>query len=133
MKGFSRTNLKYMRMFAQAYPEFGQQPVDQLPWGHNTVLITKVKDPTMRQWYIRACIEHGWSRAVLVHQIESNLYERQGKALSNFDQALPTPQSELAQELIKDPYNLDFVGFSDPISERELEHPSNHAIWYSLR
>jgi len=121
MKGFSRTNLKYMRMFAQAYPEFGQQPVDQLPWGHNTVLITKVKDPTMRQWYIRACIEHGWSRAVLVHQIESKLCERQGKALSNFDRALPTPQSELAQELIKDPYNLDFVGFSDPISERELE------------
>jgi len=121
MKGFSRTNLKYMRMFAQAYPEFGQQPVDQLPWGHNTVLITKAKDPTMRQWYIRACIEHGWSRAVLVHQIESSLYERQGRALSNFDQALPTPQSELARELIKDPYNLDFVGFSDPISERELE------------
>jgi len=117
MKGFSRTNLKYMRMFAQAYPEFGQQPVDQLPWGHNTVLITKVKDPTMRQWYIRACIEHGWSRAVLVHQIESNLYERQGKAVTNFDQALPTPQSDLARELIKDPYNLDFVGFSDPISE----------------
>jgi len=121
MKGFSRTNLKYMRMFAQAYPEFGQQPVDQLPWGHNTVLITKVKDPTMRQWYIRACIEHGWSRAVLVHQIESSLYERQGKAVTNFDRALPIPQSELARELIKDPYNLDFVGFSDPISERELE------------
>lgn len=94
MKGFSRTNLKYMRMFAQAYPEFGQQPVDQLPWGHNTVLITKVKDPTMRQWYVRACIEHGWLRAVLVHQIESNLYERQGQALTNFEQALPAPHSE---------------------------------------
>ena len=75
----------------------------------------------MRQWYIRACIEHGWSRAVLVHQIESSLYERQGKAVTKFDRALPTPQSELARELIKDPYNLDFVGFSDPISERELE------------
>jgi len=121
MKGFSRTNLKYMRMFAQAHPEFGQQPVDQLPWGHNMVLITKVKNPVNREWYIRACIEHGWSRAVLVHQIESDLYERQGKALTNFEQALPAPQSDLARELIKDPYNLEFVGFSDPINERELE------------
>jgi predicted nuclease of restriction endonuclease-like (RecB) superfamily len=121
MKGFSRTNLKYMRMFAQAYPEFSQQPVDQLPWGHNTVLITKVKDLKERLWYIQQTIEHGWSRAVLVHQIESKLYKRQGKAFTNFEQALPTPQSDLARELIKDPYNLDFLGFSDPISERELE------------
>lgn len=121
MKGFSRTNLKYMRMFAQAYPEFGQQPVDQLPWGHNMVLITKVKDLTERAWYVRACIEHGWSRAVLVHQIESNLYERQGKALTNFERALPASQSDLARELVKDPYNLEFLGIADEVSERELE------------
>jgi predicted nuclease of restriction endonuclease-like (RecB) superfamily len=121
IKGFSRTNLKYMRMFAQAYPEFGQQPVDQLPWGHNMVLITKVKDPTERKWYMRACIEHGWSRAVLVHQIESDLYHRRGKALTNFQRTLPAPQSDLALELVKDPYSFDFLGLTDNISERELE------------
>ena len=121
MKGFSRTNLKYMRMFAQAYPEFSQQPVDQLPWGHNTVLITKVKDPKRRLWYAAQTIEHGWSRAVLVHQIESDLYSRQGQALTNFERALPAPQSDLARELVKDPYNLDFLGLVDDISERELE------------
>ena len=121
MKGFSRTNLKYMRMFAQAYPEFGQQPVDQLPWGHNMVLITKVKDPTEREWYIRTCIEHGWSRAVLLHQIDSDLYHRRGKALTNFQQTLPAPQSDLALELVKDPYSFDFLGLTDDITERQLE------------
>jgi predicted nuclease of restriction endonuclease-like (RecB) superfamily len=110
-----------MRMFAKAYPGFGQQPVDQMPWGHNTVLITKVKDPKKRLWYIRQTIEHGWSRAVLVHQIESDLYERQGKTLNNFEQALPTPQSDLARELVNDPYNLEFLGIADEVSERELE------------
>jgi len=85
------------------------------------VLTTKLKDVTLRQWYARACIEHGWSRAVLVHQIESNLYERQGKALTNFDRALPASQSDLARELVKDPYNLEFLGIVDEVSERELE------------
>lgn len=121
MKGFSRTNLKYMRMFAQAYPEFGQQPVDQLPWGHNVVLITKVKDPVEREWYIRACIEHGWSRNVLVHQIESGLYYRQGKAITNFERTLPAPQSDLARSLIKDPYVFDFLSLGPEAQERELE------------
>jgi len=121
MKGFSRTSLKYMRMFAKAYPEFGQQPVDQMPWGHNTVLITKVKDPKKRLWYAHQTIEHGWSRAVLVHQIESDLYGRQGRAITNFEHALPAPQSDLARELVKDPYNLDFLGLTEDIGERELE------------
>jgi len=121
MKGFSRTSLKYMRMFAKAYPEFGQQPVDQMPWGHNTVLITKVKDPKKRLWYAHQIIEHGWSRAVLVHQIESDLYGRQGRAITNFEHALPAPQSDLARELVKDPYNLDFLGLTEDIGERELE------------
>jgi predicted nuclease of restriction endonuclease-like (RecB) superfamily len=85
------------------------------------VLITKVKDPTERKWYMRACIEHGWSRAVLVHQIESDLYHRRGKALTNFQRTLPAPQSDLALELVKDPYSFDFLGLTDNISERELE------------
>ncbi len=100
---------------------FLPQAVAEIPWGHNAVVVEKVKETQIRLWYAQQTIEHGWSRAVLVHQIESSLYERQGKAVTNFDQALPAPQSDLARELIKDPYNLDFVGFSDPISERELE------------
>ena len=122
-RGFSVRNLKYMRSFGEAYPEapFVQQVAAQIPWFHNCTLLDKVKDPVQREWYIRATIEHGWSRAVLVHQIESDLYGRQGQALTNFERALPAPQSDLARELIKDPYNLDFLGFSDPISERALE------------
>jgi predicted nuclease of restriction endonuclease-like (RecB) superfamily len=121
MQGFSRTNLKYMRMFAAAYPEFGQQPVDQLPWGHNVVLLSKLKDDGQREWYIRACIQNGWSRAVLEAQIATRLHERQGKAVHNFDQALPAPQSELAAQLLKDPYNFDFLSLGQDAHERDLE------------
>lgn len=135
-RGLSPRNIWRMRAFYLAYPVSGMnlpqpvadlasnflpQAVAEIPWGHNAVVVEKVKETQIRLWYAQQTIEHGWSRAVLVHQIESSLYERQGKAVTNFDQALPTPQSELARELIKDPYNLDFVGFSDPISERELE------------
>ena len=123
MKGFSTTNLKYMRSFAIAYPDFqiGQQPVDQLPWGHLVTLLNTVKDPAQREWYARATIQHGWSRNVLIHQIESRLIERQGKASTNFDRALPAPQSELAQQLLKDPYNFDFLSLHDEAVERDLE------------
>jgi predicted nuclease of restriction endonuclease-like (RecB) superfamily len=122
-KGFSVRNLKYMRSIADAYPDkpFVQQAVAQIPWGHNVRLLELVKDERERLWYIQQTIEHGWSRAVLVHQIESNLYERQGKALTNFDRALPAPQSDLARELVKDPYTLDFLGITEDVSERELE------------
>jgi predicted nuclease of restriction endonuclease-like (RecB) superfamily len=121
MQGFSRTNLKYMRMFAAAHPEFGQQPVDQLPWGHNVVLLSKLKDDRQREWYIRACIQNGWSRAVLEAQIATRLHERQGKAVHNFDRALPAPQSELAAQLLKDPYNFDFLSLGQDAHERDLE------------
>ena len=123
MKGLSRSNLFYMRAFAEAYPneQFVQQLAGLLPWWHNVIIFTRVKDPAAREWYIRACIEHGWSRAVLVHQIESDLYGRQGRALTNFDQALPAPQSDLARELVKDPYNLEFLDIAGEVSERELE------------
>jgi predicted nuclease of restriction endonuclease-like (RecB) superfamily len=87
-----------------------QQVVAQLPWGHNVRLIETVKDPKERLWYARQAIEHGWTRNVLVHQIESALFLRQGKALTNFSRTLPDEQSELAQQIIKDPYSFEFLG-----------------------
>ena len=92
-----------------------------IPWGHNLVLLHKLNGPIQRLWYARQTIEHGWSRSVLVHQIETGLYERQGKALTNFSATLPTPQSDLASQLIKDPYNFGFIGLGTDISERQLE------------
>ncbi len=123
MTGFSPRNLKYMRAFAGAWPEeqFVQQAAAQIPWFHNCVLLDHVKRPQEREWYIHQTIEYGWSRNVLVHQIESGLYRRQGKALTNFTQALPAPQSELAQQIIKDPYNFDFLNLGKEAQERELE------------
>ncbi len=121
MRGLSTTNLKYMRMFAEAYPQIGQQTVDQLPWGHNVIIFTKLKAPELREWYIRACLEHGWSRSVLEAQIETRLHERQGKAITNFARTLPAPASELAQQLLKDPYNFDFLTLHDDAVERDLE------------
>jgi predicted nuclease of restriction endonuclease-like (RecB) superfamily len=123
MKGFSPRNLKYMRAFAEAYPDetFMQQLAAQIPWFHNCVLLDKVKDATERQWYIQKTIEHGWSRSILVHQIELKLYHRQGKATTNFDRTLPKPQSELAEQVLKDPYNFDFLSLGDKAWERELE------------
>jgi predicted nuclease of restriction endonuclease-like (RecB) superfamily len=105
MKGLSPRNLKYMRALAEAYPDeqFVQQLVAQIPWGHNVRVLDHVKDPGEREWYIRQTSENGWSRNVLVLQIESGLYQRQGKAVTNFAQTLPAPQSDLAQQLLKDP------------------------------
>lgn len=124
MKGLSPRNLKYMRAFAEAWPEeqFVQQPVAQLPWGHNVRLLDLVKDRDERQWYAQAAIEHGWSRNVLVIQIEAGLYRRQGKAITNFTKTLPAPQSDLAQQLLKDPYNFDFLMLSKDAGERDLEN-----------
>jgi len=86
-QGFSPRNLKYMRSFAEVWTteQFVQQAAAQIPWFHNCVLLDKVKDPSEREWYLRATIQHGWSRNVLVHQIESGLYRRQGRAQTNFD------------------------------------------------
>lgn len=112
-----------MRALAEAWPEESivQQPVAQLPWGHNVRLLDLVKDRDERLWYARAAIEHGWSRNVLVIQIEAGLYQRQGRAITNFTQALPPPQSDLAQQLLKDPYNLDFLTLSKDADERDVE------------
>lgn len=123
MRGFSPRNLKYMRAFAEAYPEeqFVQQLAAQMPWFHNCALLDKVKSPSEREWYIRQTIQNGWSRSILIHQIESGLHKRQGQAISNFSRTLPAPQSELAQQLVKDPYNFDFLTLGSKAHERELQ------------
>lgn len=135
VEGFSARNLWRMRAFYLAYrPEnaFLPQPVAEivpappeplldLPWSHNILLMEKVKDTAQREWYARQTIAHGWSRNVLVHQIESELHNRQGQALTNFERTLPAPQSELAQEMLKDPYNFDFLTLGQDAHERDLE------------
>ena len=122
-KGFSARNLKYMRKFAENYPdmEIVQQAAAQIPWFHNCAILDKVQNAQQREWYMQATIEYGWSRAVLVHQIDSDLYSRQGMALTNFQTTLPSPQSDLAQQLVKDPYSFEFLGLGPDISERQLE------------
>jgi len=123
MTGFGARNLKYMRAFAEAYPDqqFVQQVVAQLPWGHNVRILEMVKVPEKREWYIRQAVESGWTRNVLIHQIESDLYRRQGRAVTNFQRTLPAPQLELAQELLKDPYHFDFLTVGSEMLERDLE------------
>jgi predicted nuclease of restriction endonuclease-like (RecB) superfamily len=123
MNGFSPRNLKYMRAFAEAWPDEAivQATLAQITWYHNVALVEKASATEERLWYARQTVENGWSRNVLVHQIESGLYRRQGKALTNFTRTLPAPQSELAQQVVKDPYNFDFLTLSQEAQERELE------------
>jgi predicted nuclease of restriction endonuclease-like (RecB) superfamily len=123
IKGLSPRNLKYMRAFAEAWPEEAivQRLVAQIPWGHNVRLLDHVKTADERRWYIEQTVANGWSRNVLVLQIESGLYHRQGKALTNFQRVLPEPQSDLAQQILKDPYNFDFLTLSAEARERDLE------------
>jgi predicted nuclease of restriction endonuclease-like (RecB) superfamily len=123
IRGLSRTNLLYTRAFAAAYPDEAlvRELLGQVPWGHNTVLLDKVHDPDERIWYVRQVVEHGWSRNVLIHQVESSLYERRGQAVTNFDRTLPPAQSDLAVELLKDPYHFSFVTSTSALEERELE------------
>jgi len=123
VKGFSPRNLKYMRSFAEAWPDFVfvQEVLAQITWYHAITLLDKVKEPAQREWYIRKTIENGWSRNILVHQIESGLIEREGRAVTNFSSALPAPQSDLARAVLKDPYIFDFLGIGENAAERELE------------
>ncbi|MHB0790180.1 PDDEXK nuclease domain-containing protein [Bradyrhizobium sp. 5.13L] len=123
MIGLSARNLKYMRAFAEAWPdgEFVQQVVALLPWGHNVRLLDAIKAPDERAWYARQAIEHGWSRNVLAQQIDSNLFARQGSALTNFSRTLPAEQSELAQQILKDPYTFDFLALGAEMLERDLK------------
>ena len=129
MKGLSARSLGYMKAFAEAYPDLEvlQQLVAKLAWGHNVRLLEAVRNPDEQIWYARHVIEHGWSRAVLEHQIESGLVHRQGKAITKFDRTLPQRQSDLAQQLIKDPYTFDFPGLGTDIINRKLERgPLEH-------
>jgi predicted nuclease of restriction endonuclease-like (RecB) superfamily len=123
MKGFSPRNLKYMRSFAETYPDkqIVQQAAAQIPWFHNCVIIDKVRAHEERMWYIRQTIENGWSRNILVLQIKSDLYRRQGKAVTNYRKVLPSPQSDLAHQTLKDPYIFDFLTIDKEAHERAIE------------
>lgn len=140
MKGFSIRNMKYVRQWYLFYssdsrtgsPAIGQQlvaqiakqavsQITQIPWGHNIAIISKCKNLEEALYYVRNTIAHNWSRSVLVHQIESGLYRREGKSISNFTAALPKPQSDLALQTLKDPYIFDFLSMSKDYNERELE------------
>jgi len=135
VKGFSLSNIKYIRQWYLFYNQdvvISQQAVGQLPdrnvnqlfqipWGHHIAIISKCKTIQEAFYYLSNTINYGWSRSVLVHQIESDLYVREGKAVSNFSQTLPAPQSDLAQQTLKDPYIFDFLTMSADLSERELE------------
>jgi predicted nuclease of restriction endonuclease-like (RecB) superfamily len=134
MKGLSRRNLFYMRGFAAAWPKpIVQQPVAQLPWGHITVLLDKAETPEQRAWYASAAVEYGWSRNVLLNMMMNKSMERTGAAPSNFVQQLVAPDSELAQQLAKDPYNFEFLGLSGEVAERELELALTSRITETLR
>ncbi|AGA27880.1 PDDEXK nuclease domain-containing protein [Singulisphaera acidiphila] len=123
IEGFSPRNLKYMRSFAKAWPDEAivQEALAQITWYHNLTLLEKVKGQEERLWYARAIIKNGWSRNVLVHWIESALHKRQGQATTNFERSLPAPQSDLAREVLKNPYSFDFLMLTDDAEEREIE------------
>ena len=128
---FLVTNLKYMRWFWQVYapvaigPQVGEEldsPIFHVPWGHHKYIIDKLrKDPDKAMFYVREVVKNGWSRAVLMHFMDTSLYERQGKAVSNFAVTLPEPDSDLAQEVTKDPYCFDFVALTPKYREKELK------------
>ena len=123
MKGFSLTNVKYMVQFAKEYPDLaiGQQAVGQIPWGHNIPLFQKLTSLEERLWYAKKTIENGWSRNTLEMWVESGLYGRQGKAITNFATTLPHPDSDLAQAELKDPYCFDFLRMRERADEAEIE------------
>ena len=123
-RGFSRSNLEYMRRLAASHPDpgFPQQPAGELPWGHWMVLLDKLSaDPDLQRWYAAQAVEHGWSRAVLQYMVSGQLHARQGAAPSNFPATLPAGESELAQQMTRDPYLLDFLGMHGAVAERDLE------------
>ena len=148
MDGFSTRNMWRMRAFYLAWTEELQklqrpagestlkilpqlvaeldgqilpQPVAEIPWGHNVLLLEKIPSPVLRLWYAHKAVEHGWSRAILTHHIETQLHKREGKAVTNFQLTLPPPQSDLAEQMLKDPYNFDFLTIHSPARERDLE------------
>lgn len=123
MQGLSPRNLGYMKAFAEAWTDESilQAALAKLTWYHNLTLLEKVKPPKERLWYAQQALAHGWSRNILVFHIESKLFQRQGKAITNFEAALPAPQSDLARQILKDPYNFDFLTLTSEAQERDLE------------
>lgn len=123
MSGLSGRNLLSMKLFAEAYPEpqIAKQPVSQLPWGQIIRLLQMVKDPAVRDFYIRETLTHGWSRSILEIQIQNQLHLRAGKAQNNFALTMPPAESDMAAQLFKDPYLFDFLGTADPRREAEVE------------
>lgn len=148
MRGFSVSNLKFCRLFYQYFPigsqtvnqlevssqpgnsnivnhenenDISQQPVGQIPWGHIKVSITKIKEQNIADFYIQQTLENNWSRDMLALQIKTDLYTRKGKAISNFKHTLPLPQSDLAQQTLKDPYVFDFMTLSSDVREKDIE------------
>lgn len=123
VEGFSLRSLKYMRALAEAWPEepIVQQLIAQLPWGHNLRVLDRIKDRPTREWYLRASLEYGWSQNILVHMIAGRMHEREGKALTNFARTLPPPGSDMAEHILHDPYNFDFLTLANGFKERQLE------------
>jgi predicted nuclease of restriction endonuclease-like (RecB) superfamily len=124
MQGFSARNLKYMRAFAQAWPdrEIVQRTVAQIPWRTNLTLLEKLQEPQLRLWYAQQTLEHGWSKDVLALQIEVQLHLRMGKTANNFALALPPGDSDMANGIFKDPYLFDFLGTAPVRKEKDLEN-----------
>jgi predicted nuclease of restriction endonuclease-like (RecB) superfamily len=128
IEGFSRGNIFFMRSFYLAYQkvqqaarQFETLPIFHIPWWHNVILLTKLKDNGQRLWYAKRAIEKGWSRSNLEMWIESNLYDREGNSITNFETTLPKPDSDIAQQLMRDPYCLDFLMLSEEAKEKEIE------------
>lgn len=128
VEGFSRRNISRMRAFYREYLNWPQLvaklenlPIFHIPWGHNILIMEKIKETEERLWYAQKTIEHGWSRSVLTIWIENRLYHKEGKAITNFKSTLPHPQSDLAKNTLKDPYSLDFLELHKDFSEREIE------------
>ena len=124
--GFSERNLSRMKKFYESYKDLSVLPLEltKLPWTHNCLLLEKVKDSNVRIWYAKKCLENGWSKVVLDHQIDLALYERQveNPKLTNFSQSLPIPQSELARDMIKDPYIFELEGIKEQAVEKDIEN-----------
>lgn len=134
IKGFSERNIKFMVQLYKEYElnisigkqavsqlDFGKQLVFRIPWGHNILLMQKIKDWSIRLWYMEQIIQNGWSRDVLGLMIKSSVHTRQGNLVNNFEVTLPNPQSDMARQILKDPYIFDFLTLTEPFQERELE------------
>jgi len=128
VEGFSRSNLFRMRSFFLAYPiapqgiaQLEELPVFNIPWGHNIILLERLKEAEARFWYAQRVLEKGWSRSTLEMWIDTNLHKREGKSITNFQSTLPKSQSDLAQQAMKDPYVMDFMMVTEEAKEKEIE------------